>query len=267
MIATQIKPPSAETKETTRPRGRPGEAVKFTVDEAIALMHLGIVPEDSTVELLNGVLEYVDRRDSDSAEAGAAPFGPVLFTVDDVLAMVEAGILPEDTSIELLRGTLEYRDTRDSEDDMGEGKKHRLVVALLGKLGAKLDTDARHLSTQSTIVCGDKYMPVPDAAVFHGVPRDYVDRFPSPEDVYALIEVSVTSYAKDVRSKLSDYARVGIRQYVILNLNNRTAEVYTDPNVADGTYATKITVAADGVLALRVGEAETFDVPLAELLP
>ena len=262
MIATRINTRPAQA--TTRQPGRPGDLVKFTVDDALAMVRLRILPEDSSVELLDGVLEYVDRRDHGSdADVGV---GPVRFTVGELITMVDAGILPEDASIELLRGRLVYRDARDSERDVGEGLKHRLVSALLGKLAAKLDTDQRHLSTQSAIVCGDTYMPVPDAAIFRGGPRDYTERYPSPEDVYAPIEISVTTYRKDVGAKLSDYARVGIRQYVILNLNNRTAEVYSDPDVAAGTYRTKATIAADGTLPLRVGD-ETFDVPLAELLP
>ena len=55
---------------------------------------------------------------------------------------------------------------------------------------------------------------------------------------------------------------------MIVNLRNRTAEVYAGPDAAAGTYPPPTIVPADGVLTLRVGgDGEMFPVPLADVLP
>lgn len=71
----------------------------------------------------------------------------------------------------------------------------------------------------------------------------------------------------DCGEKLVVYARAGVRQCIILNLRNRTAEVYTNPDAAAGTYPPPQVIAEGDSLALRVGEAEHFTLPLADMLP
>jgi hypothetical protein len=58
-----------------------------------------------------------------------------------------------------------------------------------------------------------------------------------------------------------------MQQYIIINLRNRTAEVYTQPDIANGTYPPPLIVAAQDSLALRMGESESFSIRLANVLP
>lgn len=223
-------------------------------------MVAGTLPEASRSSYRSPLVE--------AASALPRRFGKVKLTIDDALAMVAAGVLPEDASIELIDGELEYVDRRTARGgDLMEGPDHNLVIALIAGLAPRIGDAARHLRTQSTFVCSPTHSPIPDASILRGSVRDYVE-LPQAGDALSIIEVAGSSYPKDAGVKLAAYARAGVPQYVILNLNNRTAEVHTQPDVAAGTYATKITVPADGTLAIRVGDAgETFDVPLAELLP
>ena len=110
-------------------------------------------------------------------------------------------------------------------------------------------------------------MPEPDFAVIRGSDDLYTDRLPAAADVFCLIEVADSSLERDQTEKLPVYARAGVVQYIILNLRNRTAEVYTRPDVAGGTYAAPEIVDAEGNLALRIGESETLSVRLADVLP
>lgn len=71
----------------------------------------------------------------------------------------------------------------------------------------------------------------------------------------------------DSGEKLVEYARAGVVQYVIINLRNRTAEVYVDPDQTLGTFASPTIVTDQGVLSLRVGDDEYFAVPLVRILP
>lgn len=58
-----------------------------------------------------------------------------------------------------------------------------------------------------------------------------------------------------------------MKQYIIINLRNRTAEVYANPAAAAGTYAPPQIVAQGQSLALHIGEGEMFQTPLDDLLP
>jgi Uma2 family endonuclease len=63
---------------------------------------------------------------------------------------------------------------------------------------------------------------------------------PLPEDIHLVIEVADTTLARDRDFKLALYARDGIREYWIVNLEQNRLEAYRDP---DGDrYATSFTV-------------------------
>ena len=195
-------------------------------------------------------------------------FGPVTFTVADTLDMVAQGILPEDSSVELLNGVLVYRDRFDlKEGEIVAGAQHDFVVTALSKLSLSIDNDSRHLRTQATLVCSERHAPIPDAFVLRGGVRDYTDRLPAASDAWCVIEVAGSSYERDAGEKLAGYARASIPQYVIVNLNNRTAEIYTNPDPAAGTYAAPQVVHEGQSLSLRIGESEFFTFVLGGILP
>jgi Uma2 family endonuclease len=195
-------------------------------------------------------------------------YGPVRFTVADALSMVAQGILPEDATIELLDGSLEYRDRFDLRgSEIVEGADHNYVVTALGELRSRINDARRHLRTQSTLVCSDAHAPVPDAVVLRGALADYRGRLPTAADAYCVIEVADSSYERDAGIKLAEYAKAGVPQYVIVNLRNRTAEVSANPDASVGTYPPPTVVGSEGSLALRIGEAEWFEVRLIDVLP
>ena len=223
----------------------------------------------------------VAARDTSSSRARATPFatapdeavrrvgfGPVRFTVADTLAMIERGILREDATVELLDGELVYRDRFDLRgDQIVEGAQHNYVVAALGELKARIDTAGRHLRTQSTLVCSESHAPILDGMVLRGTLADYRERLPTAADAWCVVEVADASYERDAGEKLRGYAEAGVQQYVIVNLRDRTAEVYTSPNPSDRTYPPPTVVTVDQALALRTGDGETFTFPLADVLP
>jgi hypothetical protein len=165
------------------------------------------------------------------------------FTSADAERMVKLGVLPEDSSVELLGGVFVHRDCGSSKGEPGvAGIEHDYVVRMIGKLDRHIDGPGRHLVTQLTLRLSDDYDPVPDAMVLRGPAIEY--------------------------RALAAYARAGVPQYVIVNLRDRTAEVYAGPDPAAGTYPPPLVVRGDGgTLLLRVGEGETFSVELATLLP
>lgn len=195
-------------------------------------------------------------------------YGAVRFTLADALDMVEQGILPEDATVELLDGVLVYRDRFDLRgSEIVEGARHNYVITSLGQLAPRINSGQRHLRTQSTLACSETHAPIPDGCILRGTLDDYPDRLPTAADALCVIEVADSSYERDVGEKLQGYARAGVEQYVIINLRNRTAEVYATPDRKAGTYPPPVVVREGEQLALRVGEQELFSVTLGDLLP
>jgi Uma2 family endonuclease len=202
------------------------------------------------------------------APSGGGGQGPVRFTVAGTLCMLDMGILPQDSTIELLNGTLVYRDRFDiREGENAEGIDHNYILGGLADLAAKINSDARHLRTQCTLICSETHAPIPDAVVLSGPKTSYRDHIPTAAEAICVIEVADSSYERDAGEKLVGYARAGVMQYIIINLRNRTAEAYNNPDSTAGTYPPPQIVAESQALSIRVAEGEIYSTSLRDLLP
>ena len=191
----------------------------------------------------------------------------VQFTRQDVVAMVGLGIIPEDASTELLNGVIVIKDrAARGEDPFMVGKDHYKCVERFSNLRNKINSAGRFVQSQQPLVCSDIHVPEPDFAVIRGRLEDLQD-LPNSSDTFCVVEVADSSYERDAGAKLVSYARAGIQQYIIINLRNRTAEVYTQPDIAAGSYPPPVIISESGKLLLRVGESDVFEVALSELLP
>ncbi len=83
--------------------------------------------------------------------------------------------------------------------------------------------------TQAPLALDDASAPEPDLAVVPGTRADYRDAH--PERPALTIEVADSSLDFDRQHKGSLYARAGIADYWIVNLVDRTLEVYRDPGL------------------------------------
>lgn len=199
-------------------------------------------------------------------EATAGRLELLPLSVEQYDRMIEEGILAEDTAVELLDGVLVRKDRGDAGGDpMTVGEAHAYVVRQLAYLGLRLDPARLHLQTQQPVVIPGAGEPEPDAAIVlrpitaAGKPR--------AEHVSCVIEVAGTSRERDRTTKLRHYARGGIPQYVILNLHDRTAEEYLQPDPEAGSYGRRIAHAAGARLRLRLGGGDGLEVAVAELFP
>jgi hypothetical protein len=210
-----------------------------------------------------------------ASERFVAPPEPVVtgrwrlfrLTRQDAEVLVRMGRVPEDATTELLDGmiVLKDRSARD-EDPTMIGKDHRICVGRLSNLPTTVNNEARHVESQQPLVCSETQVPEPDFMVLRGTLDSYRD-LPMAADAYCVVEVADSSYDRDAGIKLFGYARAGVVQYIIINLRNRTAEVYTNPNSSAGTYPPAQVIPAEGTLQLRVGETDTLALPLNGLLP
>lgn len=88
------------------------------------------------------------------------------------------------------------------------------------------------IRNQSPLVFGLDLDPMPDLAVVPGRPRDYLNH---PTTAALVVEVSDTSLLYDTTEKRRLYARAGIADYWVVDINARLLIVHRDPQGGDYT--------------------------------
>lgn len=82
---------------------------------------------------------------------------------------------------------------------------------------------------QLPIVLDDNSQPEPYLVLARGADDDYASHHPAPTDVLLALEVSDATLSYDRRTKASAYARAGIAEYWILNVEERQLEIHRGP--------------------------------------
>jgi len=146
------------------------------------------------------------------------------WTVDDYHRMGEVGLLDPDDRVELIEGEIvEMAPIGDGHAD-ASNRLNRLLVLAVGESGIVAVGNPVRIPPYSE--------PQPDFAILR--PRDgYNTRGPRPGDVLLAVEVSDTTLRRDRRVKLALYARAGIPEFWIVNVEAKELEVYRSP-VGDG---------------------------------
>jgi Uma2 family endonuclease len=121
---------------------------------------------------------------------------------------------------------------------------------------------------QLPLALGRRSKPLPDIAVVVGSMDDYEDEHPTT--ALLILEISDTTLRLDRGRKAHLYARFGIQDYWILNLNNRTLEVCRQPlsppgRPADSIYEI-ITILTETDTIAPLAAQET-PISIADLLP
>lgn len=148
-------------------------------------------------------------------------------TVDEYLRMGEAGILPVDARVELIDGEVV---------DMAPMRsRHAGVVARLTALLGRAAGDRALVWCQLPLVLGERSAPEPDLTLLKPRTDFYRNAHPGASDVLLLIEVSDTTSDYDRRIKLPLYARHGIAEVWIVDLDQRLLRVCRGPQ--DDGYA------------------------------
>ncbi len=97
---------------------------------------------------------------------------------------------------------------------------------------------------QSPLVLGQDLDPEPDLAVVAGAPRGSTAH---PTTAVLVVEVADSSPAFDTNEKRLLYARAGIPDYWVVDVNGRRLLVYRDPQAGD--YATQQVVGPAGAVS------------------
>ncbi|HVC35036.1 MAG TPA: Uma2 family endonuclease [Chloroflexota bacterium] len=147
------------------------------------------------------------------------------FTVDEYSLMAEAGILKEDDRVELIEGEIVQMSPI--------GRFHVGIVIRLNHLFVTRLGDVAQVSVQNPVHLHEYSEPEPDVALL--VPRAdfYTSALPTPADVLLLVEVADSSIEFDREVKIPLYARAGIREVWLVDLNAGAVSVFREPS-ADG---------------------------------
>lgn len=150
---------------------------------------------------------------------------PRLITVAEYDQMIAAGIYTENDRIELLNGEII--------EIMPKGPKHSVLNDLVADLFKEKLGNQVYVRSQNPIVLDNVSEPEPDIVVVKPPSKNYIKSHPTPDDIFLIMEISDTTLAYDRTNKADAYARNGIQQYLVLNLQNETLEDYREPD-ADG---------------------------------
>ena len=143
-------------------------------------------------------------------------------TVEEYHRMGEAGILGPQDRVELIEGEI---------IDMSPiGSNHAGTVNYLNQvLFAALQENAI-ISPQNPIILNDRNEPDPDIVLLKPRKDFYRQSHPTPNDVLLIIEVADTSLRYDSEIKIPLYARYGIPEVWIVDLENNQLTKYLSPN-------------------------------------
>ncbi len=132
-------------------------------------------------------------------------------TVDEFYRMAEVGLLAPDARVELIEGVI---------IDMAPiGTFHAVVVDRLVKLLVPAVGDYAVVRVQGPVRLSCDSEPLPDIALLKPLPGGYSGAHPQGADTLLAIEVSDTTFRYDRTIKLPLYARHGVQEVWIADVN------------------------------------------------
>lgn len=147
-----------------------------------------------------------------------ADIAPHRWTVDEVLAAVRAGAIKDDCRWELIDGELI--------DMPADGPRHRQWTGSLGRWLQRTLGDEYVVMPNTTLMLSSYAAPSPDWHVF---PAELDETEVDGGNVLLVIEQADTSLRRDLSDKAALYARHGIRDYWVVDLEARRVHVHRQP--------------------------------------
>jgi Uma2 family endonuclease len=175
-------------------------------------------------------------------------------SAEEYLRMGEAGVFAPETRLELIEGEIV---------EMAPiGSPHAGTVKALNRLLGRRAGDAAIVSVQDPLVIADRSVPQPDLALLRPRADSYKRSHPTAADVLLVVEVSDASLRFDLGTKVPLYARCGIPEVWVVDLNEGVIRVFREPG--PGGYRTSLVAAGEesvvsvALPGVRVAASELF---------
>jgi Uma2 family endonuclease len=149
-----------------------------------------------------------------------APDGRVRFSRQAYHRMFEIGVLDPEKRYELLDGEVVMSPPI--------GPAQGGLTSRLNEFFTKRLPDSIHCRVQLPIVAGDLSELEPDLALVRAREDYYQAAHPRPEEVMLLVEVAQSSLVRDRGQKMQIYARSGIPEYWIVDVEHRLVIVHRE---------------------------------------
>lgn len=185
-----------------------------------------------------------------------------LFSLEEYHQMGRTGIFGEDDRVELIEGEIVEMTPIGSGHAATVNRLNRLLSSQAGEQAIVTVQNPLSIPGEGAAVDSE---PQPDLMLL--APRDdfYAAGHPTPEDVLLLIEVADTTLAFDRDVKLPVYARGGVGEVWLVNLQEGLVEVHRDPVQGSYRWTRRAFAGEDlepeGVAGVRVAVGEVFGRP------
>ena len=144
-----------------------------------------------------------------------------LLTLDEYHTIGAAGVLKEDDRIELIEGEM---------IEMAPiGSRHLAKVNRLARLLSQCVGNQAIISVQNPIALPPHNEPQPDLALLKPRADDYEGKLPGADDILLVIEVADTTLAYDRDAKMPIYARHGIAEAWLVDIQGRSLAILLEP--------------------------------------
>jgi Uma2 family endonuclease len=143
------------------------------------------------------------------------------WTVHDYHRMSELGILDANERTELIAGQIVLMTAK--------GTAHVITLQLLANNLYHRLGEVALIRTQDPIQLDNSSEPEPDLALVRGTILDYADHHPHPDEIYLVVEVADSTLKQDCEIKDKLYARSGIADYWVVDIQNRQVHIFRNP--------------------------------------
>ena len=144
-----------------------------------------------------------------------------LFTVQEYHLMSEAGVFANHERVELIEGEIIQM--------AAIGTRHASCVKRLNRRFSVIPEEIAILGVQDPIQLTERTEPQPDVVLLQPRADYYETAHPIPSEVLLLVEVSDSTVNFDRDVKVPNYARSGIQEVWLWDLEANCLEVYREP--------------------------------------
>ena len=164
------------------------------------------------------------------------------FTVHDYHRMGDAGILSPTDRVELIDGEIVSK--------MAIGPRHGASVDRANRALTTTVGDSAIVRVQGSVRLDLFNELEPDIVLLRPRADFYASAHPGPADILLIVEVAESSIGYDRNIKTHVYAKAGVPEYWLVDLNENVVHVYSGP--LNGVYRAMVSYRRDQSIAPRL---------------